>query len=98
MVAHKIAPGVAEPGDIRPRYQQGGAAPLPAFLQSLSDSMAQRASTQAGGLQNRGQLQAPWGQNRNTTRTQAQNRAALVGVIIWIIFIVFSMLMTFFSR
>jgi hypothetical protein len=38
------------------------------------------------------------GQRRNTKRTPAQNRAALVGVIIWFLFIVASMLMSLFKK
>jgi hypothetical protein len=90
MMAHKIAPGVAEPGDIRPgtanRYRQAEM-PLPAFLQSLSNSMAQRTSGQAGNLQ-----------DRSARRNQAQSKGAMVGIIIWVIFIIISMLMTFFAK
>jgi hypothetical protein len=61
--------------------------PLPAFLQSLSNSMAQRTSGQAGNLQ-----------NRSGRKNQAQSKGAMVGIIIWVIFIIISMLMTFFAK
>jgi hypothetical protein len=89
IMAHKITPTEAQPGDMRTganRYQQAEM-PLPAFLQSLSNSMAQRTSGQAGNLQ-----------NRSGRRNQAQSKGAMVGIIIWVIFIIISMLMTFFAK
>ncbi|MHB8107321.1 MAG: hypothetical protein ACYDH4_07830 [Candidatus Cryosericum sp.] len=38
------------------------------------------------------------GQRRSANRTPAQNRAALVGVIIWFLFIIISMLMSLFKK
>ena len=89
MMAHKITPTEAEPGDMRTganRYQQAET-PLPAFLQLLTNSMAQRTPGQTASLL-----------NRNARKTQAQSKAALVGIIIWVVFIIISMLMTFFAK
>jgi hypothetical protein len=90
MLAHKIAPNEADPNDMRPgvanTYQQAET-PLPSFLQLLSNSMAQRTSGQAGNLQ-----------NRSSHKNQAQSKAALVGIIIWVLFIIISMLITFFGK
>ena len=103
ILAHKITPTEAEPGDMRPgashRYQEG-TTPLPAFLQLLSNSMTPRAPNQAASLQNRGQQQTPWTyQNRNARKNQVQSKAALVGIIIWVLFIIVSMLIiSFFGR
>jgi len=90
MMAHKITPTEAEPGDMRTgtanRYQQAET-PLPAFLQLLANSMAQRTPSQSASLL-----------NRNARKNQAQSRGAMVGIIIWVIFIIISMLMTFFAK
>jgi hypothetical protein len=90
MMAHKITPTEVDPGDMRTstanRYRQAEM-PLPAFLQSLSNSMAQRTSGQAGNLQ-----------DRSGRRNQAQSKGAMVGIVIWVIFIIISMLMTFFAK
>jgi len=89
ILAHKITPTEAEPGDMRTganRYQQAET-PLPAFLQLLTNSMAQRTPGQTASLL-----------NRNARKTQAQSKAALVGIIIWVVFIIISMLMTFFAK
>ncbi len=102
MLAHKITPTEAEPGDMQPRAgqrYQPGTAPLPAFLQSLSDSMTQRTSNQAGGLQDPGQERTPWAyQNRNTRKNQTQSKAAMIGIIIWALFLLISMLTGIFGR
>jgi hypothetical protein len=102
IMAHKITPTEAEPGDMQPRagqrYQQG-TAPLPAFLQSLSDSMTQRTSSQTGGLQNSEQQRTTWAyQNRNTRKNQTQSKAAMIGVIIWVLFLLISMLTSILGR
>ncbi|HWQ22067.1 MAG TPA: hypothetical protein VN478_05020 [Clostridia bacterium] len=102
MLAHKIAPGVAEAGDMQSattqRYQSG-TAPLPAFLQALSDSMAQRTQGQAGNLQSPAQQKTSWSyQGRTAHRNQSQSKAALIGVLIWVLFILASMLMSIFGR
>jgi hypothetical protein len=102
MLAHKITPTEADPGDMRTsatnRYQEAEV-PLPAFLQSLSNSMAQRTAGQSVDGQNKANQASYWpGQRRNTERTVAQRRAALVGVIIWFIFIIFSMLMSLIRK
>jgi hypothetical protein len=90
MMAHKITPTEAEPGDIRTgtanRYEQAER-PFPAFLQSLTNSMAQRTPSQSASLL-----------SRNARKSQAQSTGAMVGIIIWVIFIIISMLMTFFAK
>lgn len=102
MLAHKIAPSEVEPGDMRPAAGQGyqqGTAPLPAFLQALSDSMVQRTRGQAGNLQSPAQQTTSWSyQNRTARRNQSQSKAALIGVVIWVLFILVSMLMSIFGR
>ena len=102
MLAHKITPTKADPNDMRPapgRTYQPGTAPLPAFLQSLSDSMAQRTQGQAGDLQSPGQQQTSWAyQNRNVRKNQSQSKAALIGIIIWVLFMLVSMLMGILNR
>jgi len=102
MLAHKITPNQADPNDMRPstsqRYQEG-ATTLPTFLQALNASMAQRTAGQSVDGQNETNQASYWpSQRRNTKRTPAQNRAALIGVIIWFIFIIFSMLMSLFRK
>lgn len=102
ILAHKITPTEADPGDMRTsatnRYQEAEV-PLPAFLQSLSNSMAQRTAGQFVDGQNKANQASYWpGQRRNTERTVAQRRAALVGVVIWFLFIIVSMLMNFFRK
>ena len=98
MLAHKITPTEADPGDMRTsatnRYQEAEV-PLPAFLQSLSNSMAQRTAGQSVDGQNKANQAQYWaGQRRNTTRTEAQSKAALVGIIIWVLFILLFLLMS----
>jgi hypothetical protein len=102
MLAHKIAPNEADPNDMRPgtsrRYEEG-TAPLPAFLQSLSDSMAQRTAGQSVDGQNKANQAPYWASQRwNAQRTEAQRRAALVGVVIWVLFIIVTMLISFFGK
>jgi hypothetical protein len=102
MLAHKITPTEADPGDMRPganhRYQEA-AAPLPAFLQSLSNSMAQRTAGQSVDGQNKANQAPYWASQRwNAQRPEAQRRAALVGVVIWVLFIIVSMLISFFRK
>ena len=100
MLAHKITPNQADPNDMRPgssRTYQEGMTTLPTFLQALNASMSQRTAGQSADGQNEANQASYWpGRRRNTKRTPAQNRAALVGVIIWFIFIIFSMLMRLF--
>jgi len=102
MLAHKITPNQADPNDMRPgssRTYQEGTTTLPTFLQALNASMAQRTAGQSVDGQNKTDQASSWsGQRRNTKRTPAQNRAALVGVIIWFLFIIFSMLMSLFRK
>lgn len=102
IIAHKITPNQVESGDMRTsasRTDQEGGAPLPAFLQLLSNSMAQRPSGRGGNLQGRTSSQVSWaGQRGNTRQTEAQKRVALVGVIIWVVFILAAMLMSLFGR
>lgn len=101
LIAHKITPTEADPEDMRRGGGQGyqeGVSPLPAFLQSLSNSMAQRTSDQGASVQNDEQ-QKPWSyQNRNARKNQAQSKAALVGIIIWVLFILASLLMNILKR
>jgi len=102
MLAHKITPNQADPNDMRPsasQTYQEGATTSPTFLQALNASMAQRTAGQSVDGQNKANQASSWpGQRRNTKRTPAQNRAALVGVIIWFLFIVASMLMSLFKK
>ncbi|HZL82559.1 MAG TPA: hypothetical protein VFB98_03605 [Candidatus Deferrimicrobium sp.] len=99
MLAHKITPNQADPNDMRPSTSQTYRATPPTFLQALNASMAQRTAGQSVDGQNKTDQASYWpGQRRNTKRTPAQNRAALVGVIIWFIFIVASMLMSLFRK
>jgi hypothetical protein len=90
ILAHKITPTEADPNDMRPgtsrRYQKG-TTPLPTFLQSLSDSMAQRTSGQAGNVQ-----------NQNARKNQRQSKAALVGIIIWVLIMLASLLFNILRR
>jgi hypothetical protein len=102
ILAHKITPTEADPGDMRPgtsrRYEEG-TTPLPAFLQLLSNSMTQRTPNQAASLQSRGQQQTPWAyQNRNARKNQALSKAALVGIIFWVLFMLVSMLFNVLGR
>jgi hypothetical protein len=90
ILAHKITPTEADPNDMRPgtrRMYQEGTTPLPTFLQSLSDSMAQRTSGQAGNVQ-----------NRNARKNQRQSKAALVGIIIWVLIMLASLLFNILRR
>jgi len=102
MLAHKITPNQADPNDMRPsssRTYQEGTTTLPTFLQALNASMAQRTAGQSVDGQNKTDQASSWsGQRQGTKRTPAQNRAALVGVIIWFLFIIFSMLMSLFKK
>ncbi|MCX6084799.1 MAG: hypothetical protein NT102_07560 [Caldiserica bacterium] len=86
ILAHKITPTEADPGDMRSgatnRYQQAET-PVPAFLQLLSNSMGQRTQGQGGRLQ-----------NRNARKNQVQSKAALIGIIVWVLFILVSMLLS----
>lgn len=102
MLAHKITPTEVDPNDMRSgaanSYQQAEA-PVPSFLQSLSNSMAQRTQGQDGNFQNPAQQQTSGVyQNRNARKNQPQSKAAMVGIIIWVIFIIFSMLMSLFRK
>ena len=101
MLAHNITPNQADPNYMRPgssRTYQEGTTMLPTFLQTLNASMAQRTAGQSDG-QNKANHAPYWsGQRQGTKRTPAQNRAALVGVIIWFLFIVASMLMSLFKK
>ena len=102
MLAHKITPNQADPNDMRPsasQTYQEGATTSPTFLQALNASMAQRTAGQSVDGQNKANQASYWpGQRRNTERTVAQRRAALVGVVIWFLFIIVSMLMNFFRK
>jgi hypothetical protein len=102
MLAHKITPNQADPNDMRPgssRTYQEGTTTLPTFLQALNASMAQRTAGQSVDGQNKTDQASSWsGQRQGAKRTPAQNRAALVGVIIWFLFIVASMLMSLFKK
>jgi len=102
MLAHKITPTEADPADMRPgtsrRYEEG-AAPLPTFLQTLNATMAQRTAGQSLDGQNKADQASYWpGQRRGAERTEAQRRAALVGVVIWVLFIIVSLLISFFGK
>jgi len=98
----KITPNQADPNDMRPSTSQTyreGTTPLPTFLQALNASMAQRTAGQSADGQNEANQAPYWaGQRRGAKRTPAQNRAALVGVIIWFLFIIVSMLMSLFKK
>ena len=98
ILAHKITPTEADPGDMRPgasRTYQEGTTPLPAFLQSLSNSMAQRTAQQPVDGQNKANQAPYWaGQRGHTRRTEALSKAALVGIIFWVLFMFLSMLMS----
>jgi hypothetical protein len=102
MLAHKITPNQADPNDMRPstsqRYQEGATTP-PTFLQALNATMAQRTAGQSVDSQNKANQASYWpGQRRGAERTVAQRRAALVGVVIWFLFIIVSMLMSLFKK
>jgi hypothetical protein len=100
MLAHKITPNQADPNDMRTsqRYQEG-ATPIPTFLQALNATMAQRTAGQSADGQNEANQASSWpGQRQGARRTPAQNRAALIGVIIWFLFIIVSMLMSLFKK
>ncbi|HEY5001464.1 MAG TPA: hypothetical protein VII15_06470 [Candidatus Cryosericum sp.] len=102
MLAHKIAPNEADPNDMRPgtsRTYQEGTTTLPTFLQALNASMAQRTAGQSVDGQNKANQGPYWASQRwNAQRTEAQRRAALVGVVIWVLFIIVAMLISFFGK
>ncbi len=90
LAAHKITPGQVEPGDIpaAPRTRQEESASLRAFLQLLAPSTAQTSGEQGETSLNRGQqTTSSFYQHRNPRRNQTQNRAVLIGVIIWLLFL-----------
>ena len=102
MLAHKITPNQADPNDMRPgssQTYQEGTTTLPTFLQALNASMAQRTAGQSVDGQNNANQAPYWASQRwNAQRTEAQRRAALVGVVIWVLFIIVAMLMSFFGK
>jgi len=102
MLARKITPNQADPNDMRPstsQTYQEGTTPTPTFLQTLNATMAQRTAGHSADGQNKADQASSWpGQRRGAERTPAQRRAALVGVIIWLLFIVASLLMNLFRK
>ncbi len=108
MMAHKITPNQADPAEMRrssvsTQQVQSGMTPLPPFLQVLTNAMSQQTVGQSGDGQNKVNQavnQAPYwaGQRRNAVRTEAQRRAAMVGVIIWVLFILLSILGSLFRK
>jgi hypothetical protein len=98
ILAHKITPNQADPNDMRPgasHRDQEGTTPPPTFLQLLSNSMAQRTAGQSVDGQNKADQASYWpGQRQGAKRTEAQRRAVLVGVVIWFLFILVSMLLS----
>jgi len=98
MLAHKITPNQADPNDMRPgssRTYQEGTTTLPTFLQALNASMSQRTAGQSADGQNKANQAPYWaGQRGHTRRTEALSKAALVGIIFWVLFMFLSMLMS----
>lgn len=101
ILAHKMSPGVAEPGDMAGgghAYQEGSAS-LRSFLQLLAPTSTQNTPGHMLNSLDRGQQAAAWSyQHRNPRRTQAQSKAALIGIIIWFLFILAAMLMSVLPR
>jgi hypothetical protein len=99
IMSHKISPTQADPGDMNPgsgRTYAEQTASLRSFLQLESPSGTQASLGEAEVSPNQGQQPTSWSyQRRNTKRTQAGSKAALVGIIIWFLFILISMLMSF---
>jgi hypothetical protein len=101
LMAHKIMPGQAEAGDIPAagRTRQEESSSLRAFLQLLAPSATQTGMSQSESSLNRGQQStSSFFQQRNPRRTQSQSKAALVGIIIWFLFILISLLMSVLGR
>jgi|GEM_PF-1219679 len=108
MMAHKIMPNQADPAEMRrssisTQQVQTGMTPLPPFLQALTAAMSQQSAGQSADSQNKVNQavnQTPYwpGQRRNAVRTEAQRRAAMVGVIIWVLFILLSILGSLFRK
>jgi len=95
MLAHKITPNQAEPNDMLPGSQEGTSA-LATFMQTL---LAQRAADQLASNRSMAKQDVSWsGQRGRAPQTEAQKRMALIGVVIWAIFILLAMLMGIFGR
>jgi hypothetical protein len=99
IMAHKISPNQAEPGDMSPgggRTYAEQSASLRSFLQLQSPSGIQAGLGEAEVSPNQDQQPASWSyQRRNAKKTPAQSKAAMIGIIIWFLFILISMLMSF---
>lgn len=99
MLAHKIAPNQTDPGDMLPgvgRMSPESTAALPTFMQAL---LAQRAADQSAANRSMAKQDISWAGSRgHQPRTEAQKRMATIGVIIWAIFILLAMLMSFFGK
>ncbi|MHB8071920.1 MAG: hypothetical protein ACYDHF_08250 [Candidatus Cryosericum sp.] len=101
LLAHKIAPGQAEASDmmgagIRTRQEESSS--LRAFLQLLAPSTQTGLNQSESSLSRGQQSTSSFFQQRNPRRTQSQSKAALVGIIIWFLFILISLLMSVLGK
>lgn len=83
ITAHKITPTLAEPGDVRPGTAYSGIGHT-ASLRSLMKS-SQSQANQTGGR---------FAPSAGTANMRRQSRAVLAAVILWILFILLSMLLS----
>lgn len=92
ILAHKITPGIAEPDDMR-RSTAVSVAP-----QSTSPSDSAAPSGRPA-QSSPGQWSSAWTPRYSRRqKTSSQQHAALIGIIIWILFMLFSMIMGIVSN
>lgn len=99
MAAHKMASNDSMPGSTwrgASRPSQGSGMGGATFMQTL---LAQRAADQVAGNRSMAKQDVSWaGQRGRTPQTQAQKKMAMIGVIIWAIFILLAMVMSIFGK
>jgi hypothetical protein len=94
MPSNDIMPGSSW-GSAR-RVSQSSSAAGSAFMQSM---LAQRAANQVASDQSMAKQDISWaGQHGRTPRTDAQRKMAMIGVVIWAIFILLALLMSMFGK
>lgn len=90
ILSHKIAPGIQDPAD-----QQA------ASLSSFQGSTPESAGTARPSLQRpaTGQWGSAWvpRSSRRKQQTPAQQRAAMIAILVWLLFILLSILMSIFG-
>jgi hypothetical protein len=86
LLAHKVAPGIVEPSDMVAQQNAMG------YEQRRQFEAAARSQQRPGALGTglQGQLNT---QRRGPQRTPAQQAAYWVGIIVWLVFILISLLM-----